>query len=352
MTGELLDRKISAAILHEQNTQQCFNTLTHIQAVQGRSPDTVTVAKYVNLVQNYVESVPGILNKCKAIARETGLAEKYSPLFDIAEKLFLAPPTGIPDNLGLLGILDNAYLTLGFLINVYGQHSFDVEFIELHLKMRHLFNEPLLVELDKYVASIIQSPAVQAAIHEINVAAALKPETTASAVNTEIMIQKLISQGKIDAELIGELEKIMNDPLKMDKVIKQLKALGADEAGGNAILNIADFYRDAPGCYELKWALKTSIGKIDFTKLDRKTQFFVLFQDWQHCEMEGMLALNKGDNDQAESIFQECLQRAEQIDVRELQARSYEGLMKVAQKRGDRLSEKLWLKQACLTRNE
>ena len=55
--------------------------------------------------------------------------------------------------------------------------------------------------------------------------------------------------------------------------------------------------------------------------------------------------------DEAEQIFHECAECAEQLQVNELLARSYEGLMRVAQKRGDRDSERQWSQRAVATRH-
>jgi hypothetical protein len=65
-----------------------------------------------------------------------------------------------------------------------------------------------------------------------------------------------------------------------------------------------------------------------------------------------MGALNSGQVDMAEQIFDECLERADQIDVAELRARSYEGLMRVAQTRGDPQAERKWIQAALHARAE
>ena len=48
------------------------------------------------------------------------------------------------------------------------------------------------------------------------------------------------------------------------------------------------------------------------------------------------MALVSGDPDGAAAGFEECLARADQLDVAELRARSYDGLRRVAEVRGDR----------------
>ena len=130
-----------------------------------------------------------------------------------------------------------------------------------------------------------------------------------------------------------------------------LKGIGADQAGSGPPLNIADYYKPGPGQYVLGWQLGlNSPLPLPFDQLDRKTQFFVLFQEWTRRELEGMTLLNSGDVDGAESVFKECLERAQQLDVRELEARCYEGFMRVAQRRGSRSDELAWLHKAAAAR--
>jgi hypothetical protein len=73
---------------------------------------------------------------------------------------------------------------------------------------------------------------------------------------------------------------------------------------------------------------------LPFEQLDRKTQFFVLVNEWSYREMQGWAALNSGAVDLAEAIFAECLERAVQVEVGELKARSYGGLQAVEEKSG------------------
>ena len=77
----------------------------------------------------------------------------------------------------------------------------------------------------------------------------------------------------------------------------------------------------------------------------------MLFGEWSRRELEGSQALAAGELALAETIFQECLQRADQLQVAELRARSYEGLMRLAQRQGDRAAERRWLDAALAARD-
>jgi len=79
----------------------------------------------------------------------------------------MSPPIGIPDYLGLAGILDNAYLVFDFFINILGQNVFYPEFVQLHYAIRNMLGEPLASQLDNLVFNTVNSPRVLSAIQKI-----------------------------------------------------------------------------------------------------------------------------------------------------------------------------------------
>jgi hypothetical protein len=158
-----------------------------------------------------------------------------------------------------------------------------------------------------------------------------------------------LAQGNASQEIIGRLMTLAaGDPALMNRILEGLKAMGADVIGGDPLREIGYYYREKPGLFELRWPL-TGHGGVTpelFASLDRKTQFFVLFQEWSARELAAMQCLNGGDTAGAEAIFNECLERAGQIEVAELVARSYEGLMRVAQRLGDSAAAVDWSRRA------
>jgi len=165
------------------------------------------------------------------------------------------------------------------------------------------------------------------------------------------MLEEMMSSMNMPAEVQRAVAAALADPSKLDAALELLKGIGADQMGSGPSLNIGDYYKPGPGLYELRWPLSLPMElPIPFDRLDRKTQFFVLFQEWTRREMEGMMLLNGGDLAGAEQVFEECVQRATQLDVAELQARSYEGFVRVSQRRGDRQAERTWLDKAAEAR--
>lgn len=163
------------------------------------------------------------------------------------------------------------------------------------------------------------------------------------------LIDQLASSGTMSPELLAQVQAAMNDPSKLDEIIGVLKEMGADQVGSGPPLNIEDFYCEGPEPFILRWPLAVSLP-LPFSQLDRKTQFFVLFQEWTRREMEGTMALNAGQMDKSRNTFQECLERAQQIQVGELVARSYEDLARIADKLGDRAAARDYSQKAARAR--
>lgn len=146
-------------------------------------------------------------------------------------------------------------------------------------------------------------------------------------------LEKLLDSGVIAREQVAMIMEAAKDPAALNQILAQLKAGEADQ-GPSPPMNIADYYQEGSDPLESQWPLRVSLP-IPFEQLDRKTRFFVLFQEWTRRELEGMTALNAGQADEATTVFEECLARARQLNVNELVARSYEGLMRTADKNGD-----------------
>jgi hypothetical protein len=162
-------------------------------------------------------------------------------------------------------------------------------------------------------------------------------------------LEKLLDSGAITRDQVAMIMQAAEDPAVLDQILAQLKEGGADEGGPSPPLNIEDYYRDGSEQFDLLWPLRVSLP-VPFEQLDRKTRFFVLFQEWTRRELEGVSILNAGQADEAATVFEECLARARQLKVNELVARSHEDLMRVAEKNGDSKAARSYSKAATAAR--
>jgi len=163
-------------------------------------------------------------------------------------------------------------------------------------------------------------------------------------------LEKLLDTGAITRDQVAMIMQAAEDPAVLDQILAQLKAGGADQAGPSPPLNIEDYYQEGDQQFELLWPLRVSLP-CSFEQLDRKTRFFVLFQEWSRRELEGVSMLNAGQTGEAAAVFEECLARARQLNVNELVARSYEDLMRVADRNGDAKAARIYSKAAMEARS-
>ena len=154
----------------------------------------------------------------------------------------------------------------------------------------------------------------------------------------ERRLDAMLASGELDPELINDLMSLPPDYPGIDGILAKLNEAIGDEPA-SPLMNIEDFYRPGTRPYVLHWPLAPSTQTVlpmPFEALDHKTQFYVLFQEWTRRDLEANAARNGGDLQRARAIFEECLARADQLDVAELRARSHEGLAEVYIKLDDR----------------
>jgi hypothetical protein len=154
----------------------------------------------------------------------------------------------------------------------------------------------------------------------------------------EVRLDRMLASQELDPSLMEELMALPPGYPGLDRILTKLSAVVGDQPASPP-LDIDAFYRPGATPYALHWPLAPptlAVLPMGFEALDHKTQFYVLFQEWTRRELAANQALNAGDLTTAQAVFEECLARAEQLDVAELRARSHEGLATVYDKVNDR----------------
>lgn len=154
----------------------------------------------------------------------------------------------------------------------------------------------------------------------------------------ERRLDSMLASQELDPGLLDELMALPPGYPGIDRILAKLNAAIGDQPASPP-MDIESFYRPGTQPYVLSWPLAPATQAVlpmPFEALDHKTQFYVLFQEWTRRELEGNTARNGGDLDGARTIFEECLARADQLDVAELRARSHEGLAGVYEKLDER----------------
>jgi uncharacterized membrane protein YkvA (DUF1232 family) len=154
--------------------------------------------------EGYIRNVVDLLIVCDAAATRTGASQFASPILQIAAGYFLNPHDYIPDGMGVLGLLDDAYLACRFVSRVSEIFAAERGFALLDTSLdRHsptvrvLIGEPLATRLDTDIEHTIAHVAEQLRFAQIQ-QWIVQPSWNAWAqrenvVNTEAQIMSIAS---------------------------------------------------------------------------------------------------------------------------------------------------------------
>ena len=171
MNVETVERQIEEAVSDEVRSGRLRRALLEHAEQQGRSATDGDLDSAVGFVVDYVRHVPGLLRGGLETARIAGLEAEMSEVLESAASYWALSEDMIPDRLGLLGVLDDAYCSLTLLQSLSDRHEqetgrrlFAPDLAAANRAMRRLIGEPIASQLDMYVGSKFEAdPMVQMA---------------------------------------------------------------------------------------------------------------------------------------------------------------------------------------------
>ena len=173
---------ITSAFSHENNTGFAANAVRNFAQLMGRRVSDADVQGTVDFIKEYIQHVPALLEEVEKAARKAGIRNQVLPILQAAEQYFLQPLDAIPDNLGLLGLMDDAYLAHCLFQSVSDRHRqntgqalLGTDMTAANRVIRVLIGEPIATTLDMSVMSVLQGPTIQQAIQQLMNFAAQSP---------------------------------------------------------------------------------------------------------------------------------------------------------------------------------
>jgi len=160
LTLESVEKMIADAVADERRTGRLGNALRERAATHGRSPGQAEVQAAVDFVTEYVQHVTAYLRDGLEAAAAVGRESQMTEVVRAASEYWLAETDIIPDSLGLLGILDDAYYSLTLMQAVSdryeeetGRALFSRNLKAANASIRNLIGEPAASQIDMYVGS-------------------------------------------------------------------------------------------------------------------------------------------------------------------------------------------------------
>ena len=140
----------------------------------GARISELDVTRIVAFVIRYIEHAPVLMMAIEEAAARNGTLEDIQPILDASEHYFRAADDIIPDHFGLVGLLDDAYLTHSLMQAVsdryklqFGRSLLPVEAHGLNTFVRRLIGVPFVEVLDAQVAATMEGLNTETDINRV-----------------------------------------------------------------------------------------------------------------------------------------------------------------------------------------
>lgn len=134
-------------------------------------PDDNELERGTQFVISYVEQVPYMLKVAITAAGNVGLEKEMEQIVETVISYWEQDEDVIPDHLGIIGLLDDAYCSLVTLQSVSdhyllqtGKHMFPEDLSTANRVMRQIIGDPYVAELDLFVTNAIKDAGIMQAV--------------------------------------------------------------------------------------------------------------------------------------------------------------------------------------------
>jgi len=129
----------------------------------GRSASEEEIEQATQFVQSYIKQAPYMMKVAWTAAGTIGLESEMSQILSMVKNYWEQGDDIIPDNLGMIGLLDDAYCSLSTLQAVSdhfqlqtGKYLFPDDLSAANRLMRRIIGEPYASDLDRLVMTTMR----------------------------------------------------------------------------------------------------------------------------------------------------------------------------------------------------
>ena len=179
MQIERIRTQIEEGKIIEQQSGVLRLAVVDLAKLDGVRVTELQVKKIIDFVTEYIEHAPALMMIIEETAAMNGAQPDVQPILDVIEDYFLAADDIIPDHYGLVGLLDDAYLTHMLVEAISNRHKsqtgkslLPIDAHETNTFIRRLIGEPFVSILDEHVATTLDGLSEKLNINQILVALA------------------------------------------------------------------------------------------------------------------------------------------------------------------------------------
>jgi len=171
MNFKEMETKIETAAAKEREAGLLHHSMKHLVARSKVKLSDMEINSLRSIIQSYVGGVPRIWDEVSFAAKKRGIWFRISPILDVLTKYIQYSPFSHPEQLGLLGLVDNVYLIRGVLqyLNnecrrLTGKPLVDESIETQRFVMTSILGRRLVNRLDKILTEILTSSKVKRAL--------------------------------------------------------------------------------------------------------------------------------------------------------------------------------------------
>lgn len=158
METSVIDAMIAEQCSDPHAARELHDLLAVVAERSGREATQEDLERGSKFACAYIEMVPYMLKVAWTAACNVGLEEQMKKVIDMVKSYWQQDDDIIPDHLGLIGLLDDAYCSLSSLQAVSdhfqlqtGKYLFPDNLTEANTVMRKVIGEPYATDLDRLV---------------------------------------------------------------------------------------------------------------------------------------------------------------------------------------------------------
>ena len=174
MDSEQIRKMINTAIEHEDQTGNLAGMLSDHIAKARISLTGQQQSECIAFIKAYIAETPDIMDSVYNAAQRAGVLDSMQPVFNTAFHYWSEKHDFTPDNLGLIGLADDAYLTRLFMEAISSLHAqqtgqplIGVDLGPANRLMRNLIGEPVVTQLDAMVGQTVASQVIQTTLQQL-----------------------------------------------------------------------------------------------------------------------------------------------------------------------------------------
>ncbi len=174
MNSDDIRTQIDRAFAHEKRTGNTAQLLMQHSANTGLNLTSVQQTDCLNFIKAYILETPDLMDAAFQSAKQSNMLGTMQPVLDAAFHYWAEQQDYIPDNLGLIGLTDDAYLTRMFMEAISGLHAeqtggplLSLDLGPANQVMRKLIGEPIVTQLETHVGETMANQLIQTSMQQL-----------------------------------------------------------------------------------------------------------------------------------------------------------------------------------------